>query len=145
MFCQLLTERRKGKGDIMRKTRQMTQGFTLIELLMVVAILGILATIVIVKVTGQSENARVQTTRTQASTLKLAISQFEMEVGRLPKDLEELVYQGDDNWPGPFLDSETVPKDGWGFDFKMEKKGKLIRVTSPGPDGQFGTEDDLWK
>jgi general secretion pathway protein G len=121
------------------------QGFTLIELLMVVAILGILATIAMVNLTGQGEKARRQATWTQATTLKLAISQFELEVGRFPKDLDELVYQGDENWPGPFLDSETVPKDAWGHDFKMENKGKLIRVTSPGPDGQFGNDDDLWK
>jgi hypothetical protein len=77
--------------------------------------------------------------------LKTAISQFEMEVGRLPTDLHELVVKGDDKWPGPFLDSDEVPKDGWGNEFKYEFKDKLIRITSPGPDGQPGTGDDLWK
>jgi len=121
------------------------RAFTLIEILVVVAILGILATLVAVRTTGHTENARRQATWAQATTIKLAVSQFEMEVGRTPKNLDELVYQGDENWPGPFLDSETVPKDSWGNDFKMEIKGKLLRVSSAGPDGQFGTEDDLWR
>lgn len=120
-------------------------GFTLVEVLLVVAILGILAAIVAIKTIGQAEKARRQTTWTQADTLKTAIAQFEMEVGRLPNDLNELVFQGDDKWPGPFLDSPEVPKDAWGNDFRMEHKGKLLQVTSPGPDGQFGTADDLWK
>ena len=119
--------------------------FTLIELLLVVSILGILATIVIVKTAGQAEKARRQTTWTQAANIKVAIAQFEMDVGRWPNDLDELVFQGDEKWPGPFLDSPEVPKDGWGHDFRMEHKGKLIQVTSSGPDGQFGNEDDLWK
>lgn len=121
------------------------RGFTLIEVLLVVAILGILATIVAVKTIGQTDKAKRQAAWTQATSIKTAIAQFEMEVGRLPKDLQELVFEGDANWPGPFLDSEEVPKDPWGNDFTMEIAGKRIRVTSPGPDGQLGTEDDLWK
>lgn len=120
-------------------------GFTLVEILLVVAILGILAGIVAIKTVGQTEKARRQTTWTQIAALKTAIAQFEMEVGRLPTDLQELVVKGDDKWPGPFLDSDHVPTDGWGNEFKYEFKDKLIRITSPGPDGQLGTADDLWK
>jgi general secretion pathway protein G len=127
------------------QSKEKRHGFTLVEMLMVVVIIGILSTIVVTKLSGHTEKARRQTTWAQAVLLKTAIAQFEMEVGRLPQNLAELIYQGDEDWPGPFLDSEVVPKDGWGNDFKMEKKGKLIRVTSPGHDGNFDTDDDLWK
>jgi general secretion pathway protein G len=127
------------------RSRRERHGFTLVEMLMVVVIIGTLATIVMVKMTGHTENAKRQKTWVQISILKTSIVQFEMEVGRIPQNLKELIFQGDENWPGPFLDSETLPTDGWGNDFRMEKKGKLIRVTSPGVDGQFDTKDDLWK
>jgi hypothetical protein len=55
------------------------------------------------------------------------------------------VIDGDANCPGPFFDSEQVPRDGWGNDFKYEIVGKRVKVTSPGKDGAFGTGDDLWK
>jgi type II secretion system protein G len=75
-------------------------GFTLVEILLVVAILGILAGIVAVKTLGQTEKTRRQSTWTQMVNLKTAISQFEMEVGRRPTDLHELVVKGDEKWPG---------------------------------------------
>jgi hypothetical protein len=81
----------------------------------------------------------------QAATIKAPIAQFELALGRLPRNLNELVIEGDEKWPGPFLESEEVPRDGWDNDFKMELKGKRIRATSPGPDGQPGTADNIWK
>ena len=120
-------------------------GFTLIEMLLVVGIIGILATIVAATTYGYLEKAKRQTAWSQISVFKGAISQFEMEVGRLPKDLQELVYEGDENWPGPFLDADTVPKDPWGSSYIMENTGKRIRIRSAGPDMQPETDDDLWK
>jgi len=128
-----------------RKRGASGSGFTLIEILLVVAILGVLAAIVAVRTIGATDKARRQATWTQAANIKTAIAQFEMELGRLPKNLKELVVEGDENWPGPFLDSEEVPRDAWGNEFQMEVRGKRLRVTSPGPDGQLGTDDDLWK
>ncbi len=55
------------------------RGFTLIEVLLVVAILGILATIVAVKTIGQTDKAKRQAAWTQATSIKTAIAQFEME------------------------------------------------------------------
>jgi general secretion pathway protein G len=125
--------------------RNRRNGFTLIELLLVVGILGVLAAIVVTKTAGQAEKAKRQATWAQADLLKTAIAQFEMDVGRWPTDLKELVVEGDEKWPGPFLDSPEVPKDGWGNEYHFELRGKFVRVTSPGPDGKLGTEDDLWK
>jgi general secretion pathway protein G len=121
------------------------QGFTLIEILLVVTIIGVLAAIVALKSTGQGEKAKRQAAWAQIETIKLAIAQFELDVGRLPENVHELVIQGDANWPGPFLDTEKDPEDPWGSPFTMEPKGKLVRVTSAGPDKQLGSADDLWK
>jgi general secretion pathway protein G len=129
----------------MQHLQRSRSAFTLIEVLLVVAILGILTSIVAVKTIGQTDNTKKQAAWTQISVFKTAIAQFDMEVGRLPKDLAELVYEGDSNWPGPFLDSEELPNDPWGQPYRYELRGKRIRITSGGPDGQLGTTDDLWK
>jgi len=122
-----------------------TDGFTLIEILMVVSILGILATIVIIRTEGYGDTARRQQTWATIHSVKTAIGSFEMTLGRYPNDMEELIIEGDKDWPGPFLDVEETPKDGWGNELKFEIRGKRLRVTAPGKDGQFGTDDDQWK
>ena len=53
--------------------------------------------------------------------------------------LSEL-QEGDDDNP-PLLDGGL--EDPWGNEIKYEKKGKRIYLTSFGPDGEEGTEDDI--
>jgi general secretion pathway protein G len=120
-------------------------GFSLIEVLVVVTILGILAAIVAIGASNHLDRAREAATRTTIENVRMAITAFEMALGRLPKDLAELIVEGDEKWPGPFLDAIEAPRDGWGNDLKYEVLGKRVRVTSPGKDRQFGTGDDLWK
>jgi hypothetical protein len=33
--------------------------------------------------------------------------------------------------------------DAWGVQFTLTKSGKKIKITSAGPDGEFGGADDL--
>lgn len=130
----------------MKKSRntKTNAGFSLVEILVVVAILGILSSIVVMKMTGQTDKARITATRTTIDSVKAGIDRYEMELGKYPENLAELVKEGDDKWPGPFLDQTEVPKDQWGHEFKYEIVGKRVRITSAGPDGQFGSPDDLW-
>ena len=120
-------------------------GFTLIEVMAVVVIIGILATVAVVHMTGATEDTRREATRVSIMALRTAVLQYEVKVGEFPESLDQLVVEGDDDWPGPFLDEEEVPKDGWGNDFHYEILGKRYRITSAARDGQFGTEDDIWK
>lgn len=126
------------------------QAFTLIELLLVLVILGILAAIVIPKFTGRTEQARVTAAVTQISSFSTALNTFELDNGGFPKGrngLNDLVQQPRDtaNWHGPYLDS--IPKDPWGNDYVYECPGKhnpsSFDITSAGPDGQLGNEDDI--
>lgn len=114
------------------------KGFTLIEILVVVVILGILASIVVVKVGGQTDKAKINATNTMIQSIKLAIGQYEMDNQKYPQSLSDLVKE-----EKHYLDQETVPVDSWGNEFKYYMKGDLVKVQSAGPDGVFDTPDDL--
>ena len=120
------------------------RGFTLIEILVVIVILGILSTIVVVRTSKYSEQARIQATRATIASIVAAVGSYEMQIGRYPPDLADLVKEGDANWPGPFLETSDVPRDAWGNPFDYTIPGKRVRITSPGPDGVLGSPDDIW-
>ena len=124
-----------------RPARQ--RGFTLLEILLVVGIIGMLASIVAVNVRSHQDKTKIRITEVNLKSLKTAVTTFEMDLLRLPKNLHELTIEGDADWPGPYLEDETVPTDGGGNDFKMVQEGKRVKIKSAGPDGRFGTDDDL--
>ena len=70
------------------KNRQ--AGFTLIEVMVVIVILAILAGLVVPKVVGQSDKARIKTTETALSTTSNAIDMFKVDNGRYPTTQEGL-------------------------------------------------------
>jgi general secretion pathway protein G len=108
---------KKYEGKIVRS--RMSRGFTLIELLLVMVILGVLAAVVVPKLTGRAEDAKIAKVKSDISTLKTAIASFEIDNGRLPNNdegLVALVVQPADcpNWH-PTI--EQVPADPWGREY----------------------------
>lgn len=127
-----------------RLTKQ--AGFTLIEIMVVVVILAILAGLVVPKVVGQSDKARVKTTETALSATSNAIDMFKVDNGRYPttqEGLNALVTppQGAKNWPeGGYIKGGT-PKDGWENDLQYVApgtEGRAYDLFSLGGDGQEG-------
>ena len=103
------------------KNRQ--AGFTLIEVMVVIVILAILAGLVVPKVVGQSDKARVKTTETALSTTSNAIDMFKVDNGRYPTTQEGLEAlnkppQGAKNWPEGGYIKGGFPKDGWDNDLQ---------------------------
>jgi len=132
----------------MKRQLLRTQAFTLTELLLVVAILAIMAALVLPRFSGVTERTNITAAKTQISTFAMACDRYEIDVGSYPKTLEALVVQPADvqNWSGPYL-SKGIPKDPWGNAYLYEYPGKNNQygpdISSAGPDGKPGTEDDI--
>ena len=69
-------------------------GFTLIELIIVVAIIGILATIAVPAMRTAPQRAREAALKENLFTIRSCIDQFHADRGRYPASLEELVSFG---------------------------------------------------
>ena len=125
-------------------------GFTLVEMLLVLVILATLAAIVIPKMAGRSQQAKVTAAQTQISSLEMALDAFEVDNGYYPKTggLDDLVNQPANatSWKGPYL-KKGVPADPWGNPYSYEYPGKHnasgYDLSSMGPDGRAGTDDDI--
>jgi general secretion pathway protein G len=88
-----------------------TAGFTLIELIVVVAIIGILATIAVPAMRHAPEKARESALKEDLFTLRSCLDQFHADRGRYPTSLDELVSMG--YLRGVPVDPITNSKDSW--------------------------------
>ena len=122
-------------------------GFTLIEIMVVIAIIGILATLIVPKIMGRPDEARATAARHDVGTIVQSLKLYRLDVGRYPtteqgikalveKPTTEPVPQ---NWKaGGYLDS--LPKDPWGNPYQYINPGTKseIDVFSFGADGKAG-------
>ncbi len=86
-------------------------GFTLIELIVVVAIIGILATIAIPAMRTAPERARESALKEDLFTMRSCLDQFHADRGRYPSSLDELVSMG--YLRSVPVDPITASKDTW--------------------------------
>ena len=135
-----------------RQRRAGTRGFTLIELMLVLVILATLAAIVLPKLSGRTEQAKVASAKTQISTLQTALDAFEIDTGRYPTTAEGLIAltkqptMNSDGWTGPYL-QKAVKEDPWGNEYQYRCPGNYnttgYDVYSMGPDAKQGGDDDI--
>lgn len=123
-------------------------GFTLIEIMVVIVILAILAGLVVPKVVGQSDKARVKTTETALSTVSNALDMYKVDNSRYPttaQGLEALTTPPAEakNYPDGGYIKGGYPTDGWENELQYVSPGSEGRpydLFSLGADGQQGGE-----
>lgn len=129
-------------------------GFTLIELLLVVVIIGILAAIVVPKLTGRTEEAQIGATKATMTNIRTALGLYETDNGKYPTQEQTLMalIEKPSTAPEPkkwrkYLDTSTVPVDAW--DQPLDYKNPGVKnpdgydLISAGPDEKMGTDDDI--
>ena len=121
-------------------------GFTLIEIMVVIVILAILAGLVVPKVVGQADKARIKTTETALATVSNALDMYKVDNSRYPttaQGLEALTTPPADakNYPEGGYIKGGYPTDGWETEIQYVapgSEGRPYDLFSLGADGQQG-------
>ena len=132
-----------------RRRRRQQRGFTLMELLVVLAILGLLVSLVGPQVLNQLGGAKTKTAKIQIRDLEQALEIYKLDVGRFPstsEGLEALVSKPGNatGWNGPYLKGGKVPNDPWNREYNYKYPGEKAEMDifsyglngSPGGDGE---------
>jgi general secretion pathway protein G len=128
------------------------KGFTLIEIMVVVIILGLLAGLVLPRILGQEEKARVESAKVQIRALEGALDALKLDIGFYPstdQGLDALIKKPEtgripSRWrEGGYLKPARIPKDPWGKDYvyiSPGSEGREYEIISYGADGEPGGE-----
>ncbi|MEH6593518.1 MAG: type II secretion system major pseudopilin GspG [Halioglobus sp.] len=118
------------------------------ELLVVLAILGLLMSLVGPQVLNQLGGAKVKTAAIQIKDLEQALEMYKLDTGRFPTTDQGLSAlskkpSGASGWNGPYLKSD-VPLDPWKRDYLYKYPGDHgeLDIYSYGQNGSPGGEGE---
>jgi hypothetical protein len=93
--------------------------------------------------------ARILATKAELSLFEKSLDKYHRDFGSYPKELKLLWAPPPEiepaTWKGPYMEGDAEVPDAWGhnFDYLLLDDGHGCKITSAGPDGEFGTEDDI--
>lgn len=133
-------------------------GLTLLELMIVLIILVMLFAIAGPRLLGSQKKADIKAATIQIGNFESALKMYYTDMKSFPSTedgLAALIKAPSDEakarrWdPEGYLDDEAIPVDPWGNAYIYEYLGAVDgardapRISSAGPDGQAGTDDDI--
>jgi prepilin-type N-terminal cleavage/methylation domain-containing protein len=126
---------RENRGRKQRQARR-RRGMTLIEIMAVLVIMGLISTMVGIAILPRIKDARIKATRADAQSIAAAATLYMSDNEGCPT-VEQLLE-------AKILDKNKKTKDAWGHEFLIECDQDGPVAKSSGPDGQMGTEDDIY-
>lgn len=128
----------------------MRKGFSLIEIMIVIIILGLIASLVMPNLIGQSEEAKKKLVCIQMQSLNDALKTFKLQNGSYPsteEGIKALVANPDPekykSFPdGGYLDGDQTPLDPWKNPYIYVYSDGTPELISLGADGKEGGEKE---
>ena len=146
-------------ASLRRGVNRSRRAFTLLEILVVLAILGLLATLAISNLDTLFGGARTDAAEMFVKqSLRVPLQSYSMHMGSYPSTADGLqallappANKGD-RWRGPYVKEDSgIPLDPWKQPYQYRYPGVKNKngydLWSKGPDEQDGTADDIgnWK
>lgn len=136
-----------------RLTRTSRQGFSLIEVVLAVSIMSVIAGVTLPVTLTVLDRAYSTATKEELQNLADASSRMFEDTRTLPLSVEDLLIdQGTPGWSGPYLPGSFsdgisglggYEVDGWSNSYALGVSGTALTLTSPGSDGDLGSDDDI--
>ncbi|MCI4624435.1 MAG: type II secretion system major pseudopilin GspG [Candidatus Magnetoovum sp. WYHC-5] len=134
-----------------------SQGFTLIEIIVVVFILSLLAAIVVPKIVGRTDDARIAEAKVQIKNFETALKLFKLDNGFYPsteQGLQALIEKPTVGMlpkkykDGGYLEQSKIPLDAWGNPYVYISPGThgdydIIAFGADGQEGGEGKDSDI--
>jgi general secretion pathway protein G len=152
MFSIPLSKSRGAKTPAPRSPQELRKlqrqaGFTLVEVLVVLAIMGLIMSLIGPRVLSYLTESKYKTAQIQLESLSNAVELFFIDNGRYPLEsegLQALVQPPNSlaTWSGPYIKGTTVPLDPWAKPYRYDTpdRGRSFSVAFTAPDGRESSE-----